>query len=184
MQLNCSIQKVNPKIDNFSWQYCDPEISICDPKNDRMWKHVHSDYVTFKEANLTFSLVLDGQHQQIIHYRCKAKNILGTDQISFVIIKVEGNVNIVFFASLLACTVIKAVLVSCYLKQFVVILKSIINELEFQFANRELGTWLRSLSTWCQQREKLLLSTKICSFVYIYTPWAGCSKDEALVERR
>lgn len=90
MQLNCSVEKVNPKMTSFTWEYCDPELSTCDPKNDTMWEQIHSDYLTTKVVNLTLSLLLEDQPQDKVVYRCNAENVWGTDQISYKVYKVRG----------------------------------------------------------------------------------------------
>ena len=105
MQLNCSVVKVNPQLTSFVWQYCDLEQSTCDPKNDSTWEQIDADYLNAKLANLTFSLVLEDQPQDKIIYRCKAKNILGSDQISYKIFRMPGNINYILLYFNLSCTV-------------------------------------------------------------------------------
>jgi hypothetical protein len=93
MQLNCSVQKVNPELISFIWEYCDPQKSTCDPKNHSMWGKIHGDYLITKLVKSTLILVLKSQPQKKVVYRCKAENILGTDQISFEIFKIQGSLN-------------------------------------------------------------------------------------------
>ena len=93
MKLKCVVEKVNPKMVSFIWQYCDPQHSLCHPKDDEaMWKPIHAadSDLTTKIVNLSTSLLLPDQPQNRMFYRCIAKNILGTDQMSFQIIKYQG----------------------------------------------------------------------------------------------
>lgn len=92
MQLNCSIEKVNPRPDSFVWQYCDPKQSTCDRQNDTLWEQTRANYLITKVENLTISLVLEDQPQENLFYRCKAENIVGTDHIDFEVAKTLGNV--------------------------------------------------------------------------------------------
>jgi hypothetical protein len=52
---------------------------------------MHDDYLITKLVKSTLILVLKSQPQKKVVYRCKAENVLGTDQISFEIFKIQGN---------------------------------------------------------------------------------------------
>ncbi|XP_028408434.1 fibroblast growth factor receptor 3-like [Dendronephthya gigantea] len=84
MQLNCSVKRVNPKTINFTWQYCEPEQSTCDSRNDYFWTTIS---VITKEESLISSITLKDPPKKRMLYRCKAENILGTDHISYEIFK-------------------------------------------------------------------------------------------------
>ena len=115
MQLNCSVKRANPKTINFIWQYCEPEQSICDPRNDDIWETIH---VITKEENLTSSIVLKDLPQKRRFFRCKVDNILGTDHIFYEIIKMQGNKSILqtcFFEVCIAMQQLQGIVTSKYI---------------------------------------------------------------------
>ena len=92
MQLNCSVEKANPKMINFSWKYCELPPLKCDPMKYTIWKQIDSEILfNVKVVKLSSYLFLDDLPQQTLVFLCQVRNIIGTDHITYVIFKIKGN---------------------------------------------------------------------------------------------